>query len=262
MSANNETRTIPDFVREMPNVDVTQRWERFWEILSDGQEQIARRFPIARHPSCDGRDYYTSPDGSFEGSFNCYSGPELEWLVHSWIGNRKSSLLDMNLTAFLGPQTTVPHLRIIFGTFPRIYFSADYLPRRNLWTDADHLEKYYAEVNDDFLELRSDKRFDWFVSQAPYIRVAESPIAVSISTDYGDDIIDLLQAYTVKFIKRWLGWLESPELVPENRQAQQQQYDHAIRELGYRLDPMNQHFVPAFGADEVERMVDIRMGRE
>ena len=262
MGTSKETKTIPEFVSELPDVDVSKRWERFWEILSAGKDRIAERFDVAPHPSCEGREYYTSPDESFEGSFNCHSGNEMEWLVHSWLGNRKNSLLDMNLTAFLGPQTTVPHLRIIFGTFPRIYFSADYLPRRNLWTDEEHLDKYFTPVNADYLAIKADDRFDWFVSQAPYIRAAESPIAVSISTDHDDDIIDLLQDYTEKFIDRWLGWVDDPQSVPEDQQASQQQHDHNLREMGYRLDPMNQHFVPAFGADEVDRMVDIRMGRQ
>ena len=100
------------------------------------------------------------------------------------------------------------------------------------------------------------------MSQAPYIRVAESPIAVSVSTDRDDDIIDLLQNYTERFINRWLGWCDNPEAVPAEQQAAQQRHDHTLRELGYRLDPMNQHFVPAFGAAEVEKMVNIRMGRE
>ncbi len=262
MSAIQETKTIPEFVSELPDVDVSQRWERFWEILSAGKDKIANRFDVSLHPSCEGREYYTSADKSFEGSFNCYSGSEMEWLVHSWLGNRKNSLLDMNLTAFLGPQTTVPHLRIIFGTFPRIYFSADYLPRRDLWTDEAHLDRYFTPVNDDYLTLKADDRFDWFVSQAPYIRVAESPIAVSVSTDRDDDIIDLLQDYTERFINRWLGWCDNPEEVPPDQQAAQQKHDHSMRELGYRLDPMNQHFVPSFGAAEVEKMVNIRMGRE
>jgi hypothetical protein len=87
-------------------------------------------------------------------------------------------------------------------------------------------------------------------------------VAVSVSTDQDDDIIEILQDYTVRFIDRWLRWLDSPELVPEEQQAEQQKYDHTIRELGYSLDPMNQHFVPAFGEGEVKRMVNIRMGRE
>ena len=257
-----DTKTIPEFLEELPDVDVSARWARFWEILSAGRDRIAERFAVDRHPSCADREYYKSRDGSFEGSFNCYSGNEVEWLVHSWLGNRQNSLLDMNLTAFLGPQTTVPHLRIIFGTFPRIYFSADYLPRRDLWADEAHLERYFAPCNEDYLRFRADERFDWFVSQAPYIRVAESPVAISISTDHGDEVIDELQSFTEAFIDRWLGWLDNPESVPEAEQAALQQRDHQLREMGYRLDPMNQHFVPAFGAAEVDRMVAIRMGRE
>lgn len=262
MSQEIETKTIPEFISELPNVDVSERWERFWDILSAGKERIAARFDVTPHSSAAGREYYTSADQAFEGSFNCYSGPELEWLVHSWLGNRKNSLLDMNLTAFLGPQTTVPHLRIIFGTFPRIYFSADYIPRRNLWEDENHLERYYQETNDDFLRFRSDDRFDWFVSQSPYIRVAESPAAISVSTDQGNDVIDLLAEQANRCIDRWLGWLDNPETVPPELQADQQKFDHKVRELGYRLDPMNAHFVPAFGQQEVENMVNIRMGQQ
>ena len=257
-----QTKTIPEFLEELPDVDVSRRWARFWEILTEAKNKIETRFAVTRDPSCAGREYYTSHDQAFEGSFNCYTGPGLEWLVHSWLGNRANSLLDMNLTAFLGPQTTVPHLRIIFGTFPRIYFSADYLPRRNLWTDVDHLARYYDEVNEDYLSMRSDDRFDWFVSQAPYIRVAESPVAVSVTTDHDDGIIDALEAYTTRFIDRWLGWLDSAEQIPVHLQAKQQEYDHAIREHGYRLDPMNEYFVSSFGKAEVDKMVDIRMGKQ
>ena len=261
MNKTAETKTIPEFVKELPNVDVSAPWARFWEILSEGRERIASKFAVTRHPEGEGREYYTSANGQFEGSFACYSGPEVEWLVHSWLGNRRNSLLDMNLTAFLGPQTTVPHLRIIFGTFPRLYFSADYLPRRNLWVDEAHLERYYEQCNEDYLRFKADDRYDWFVSQAPYVRAAESPTAISISTALGNEVIGEWQTFTQHFIDRWLGWLDDPELVPEELQPEQQRFDHQLRDHWYRLDPMNKHVVPAFGAEEVETMVNIRMGR-
>jgi hypothetical protein len=257
-----ETKTIMEFVRELPNVDVTSRWERFWEILTAGKDQVAAKFPVELHPSCAGREYYQSKNGEFEGSFNAYSGPEIEWLVHSWLGNRRNSLLDMNLTVFAGPQTTVPHLRIIFGTFPRLYFSADYMPRRNLWVDEAYLKRYYARCNDEYLKFKADERYDWFISQSPYVRAAESPTAISISIDHDDSVIDEWQEYTEMFISRWLTWFDDPERIPEPLQAEQQRFDHELRDHWYRLDPMNQHAVPAFGAAEVERLVQMRMGQE
>ena len=40
-----------------------------------------------------------------------------------------------NATVFLGQQTRVPHLAVIFGTIPKLYFYAEYTPRVDLRTD-------------------------------------------------------------------------------------------------------------------------------
>ena len=93
------------------------------------------------------------------------------------------------------------------------------------------------------------------------MRAAESPTAISISTALGNEVIGEWQTFTQHFIDRWLGWLDDPDLVPEELQPEQQRFDHQLRDHWYRLDPMNKHVVPAFGAEEVETMVNIRMGR-
>ena len=133
-----DTKTIHEFLAENPDVDVSRAWERCFGILAGFKDRIAARFPVTRHPSCAGREYYTSPDGKFEGSFNAYSGGGVEWLVHSWLGNRKASILDMNATCFLGQESDTPHLIVIFGTIPKLFFYADYVPRRDLRTDGPY----------------------------------------------------------------------------------------------------------------------------
>ena len=136
MSSNKETKTIMEFLSENPNVDVSKAWERCWGIQTNIIERVRERFEVAKHPSCKGRDYFISsehPDhGLLEGSFNAYSGDQVDWLVHSWIGNRQRSILDINATVFLGQETRVPHLAVIFGTIPRLYFYAEYTPRMDL----------------------------------------------------------------------------------------------------------------------------------
>jgi hypothetical protein len=148
MTSNADTKTIMQFLSENPDVDVSSAWERCWNIHSGIVDRVRDRFPVEKHRSCVGEEYFTSPDQQLEGSFNAYSGPDVDWLVHSWIGNRQASLLDMNATVFLGQQTRVPHLVIIFGTIPKLYFYAEYTPRVDLRTHFDYLQKYIEPANE------------------------------------------------------------------------------------------------------------------
>ncbi len=258
-----DTKTITEFLAENPDVDVSQAWERCFGILAGFKDRIAAKFPVERHPSCAGREFYTSPDGAFEGSFNSFTGPGVEWLVSSWLGNRKASILDMNATCFLGQETDVPHLIVIFGTLPKLFFYCDYIPRRNLMTDMDYLDKYYgAQANEDWVALRGDPDLHWLVSHGTYMRTHLSPLGMSIAGDLNDANIDKFEAYAERFVSRWLGWLDNPDTVPESERAELQRYDHRVRALGYERDPMNSLAERVFGADQVERMVQMRMGAQ
>ena len=258
-----DTKTIDQFLAESPNVDVSRAWERCYGILSGIKERIAEKLPVERHPSCAGREYYTSPDGAFEGSFNAFTGQGVEWLVNSWLGNRKASILDMNATCFLGQETDTPHLIVIFGTLPKLFFYADYVPRRNLMTDMDYLDYYYGgEVNEEWVKLRGNEQLHWLVSHGTYMRSLLSPVGISMAGDLNDTNIDTFEAYAERFVSRWLGWLDNPRTVPEAEWAELQRYDHRVRALGYERDPMNKLAVQVFGADQVDRMIDMRKGTE
>ena len=63
-------------------------------------------------------------------------------------------------------------------------------------------------------------------------------------------------------LEHWLGWLDSANPVPEPERAALRDYDFRVRELGYARDPMNKLAEQVFGADQVQTMLDIRMGRE
>ena len=118
-----DTKTIDQFLAENPDVDVSQAWEQCWGVLADVKERISARFPgLELEPNCADRLYYTSPNGEFEGSMQAWSGPGCDWLVNSWLGNRKASILDMNATAFLSQETDVPHFVMVFGTIPKLFF--------------------------------------------------------------------------------------------------------------------------------------------
>jgi len=255
-----ETKTIMEFLNENPDVDVSNAWERCWGIHTKIVDRVRERFPVERHHSTAGEDYFTSPDGRMEGSFAAYTSPEVDWLVHSWIGNRKASILDMNATVFLGQETRVPHLAIIFGTIPKLYFYAEYTPRMDLRTNHDYLQKYYEPANEDFLKFRSDPNWTRFVSHGTYLRALMSPVATSATAELNDDNIGTCEQYLESFVDRWFRWLDEAETVPEEQRAAQQEYDFTVRELGYRTDPMNVLTQKVMGDEEFNRRLDMRCG--
>ena len=264
MGTHTDTKTSDQFLAENPNVDVTRYWERCWGILSGIRDRIAGQFPeLEREPNTEDRDYYTSPDGDWEGSMKAWSGPGIDWLVNSWLGNRQASILDMNATAFLDQQIDVPHLVIVFGTIPKLFFYADYTPRRNLVIDVDYLDRYYGdEVNEWYLALRGHENFQWSVSHGNYMRALTNPATQSLTGELDDANLDILEAYADRMVDRWLGWVDTAKPVAEEDRAALQQSDFTIREMGYSRDPMNKLAVQVFGEGMVDTMVDIRMGRE
>jgi hypothetical protein len=197
-----------------------------------------------------------------EGSFNAWTGPRVEWLVHSWLGNRKASLLDMNATVFLSQQNRVPHLVVIFGTVPKLFFYADYTPRVDLRTNLDYVNHYYEPANASAIRFRGLSNFTWNWSHGTYLRGLMSPVCTSVMGELNDENIATCESYLQEFVGRWFEWIDEAErqpLAPEERLAQQA-YDHYVREIGYRTDPMNVLAQRAFGPEEFQRRLELRMG--
>ena len=88
-------------------------------------ERVKARYDVKRHPSCDGREYFVSDEhevhGKMEGSFNSYTGGEVDWLVHSWIGNRQKAFWDINATV-LGQMNPSSSLNNYFWNNTQIIF--------------------------------------------------------------------------------------------------------------------------------------------
>ncbi|GMG86283.1 hypothetical protein [Biformimicrobium ophioploci] len=256
-----DTKTIDQFLAENPDVDVSKAWERCWGILSDIKSRIANEFQgLQLEPACADRKYYTSPNAEFEGSFQAWSGGDCEWLVHSWLGNRKASILDMNATAYLGQDTDVPHFVMVFGTIPKLFFYFDFMPRRNLLLDSAYLDKYYAPINDEYLALRGHTNFQWSVSHGPYMRALVNPSTQSLMADLNDSNIDILEEYAQRMLSHWLGWYRNAERLPESERDALRHNDHILRRLCYERDPMNKLAEQVFGKHDLARMLDLRMG--
>jgi len=262
MSKQSDVKTIHEFLEDNPNVDVSKQWERCWNIHGKINERILNYFSDASlHPISEGADYYTSPDGQMEGSFAGHTGGGIDWYVRSWIGNRKASIIDMNINVTLGQETRVPNLMIIFGTVPNLLFYADYVSRSDIKVDEAYVQKYYeGAANQDYLDFRADTDFVWSASHGPAIRGMQSPVCSSYITELTDAHIDKCEAYLEKFVDRWFGWLEEAEETPMDERDAQQQYDFTYREYTNRSDPMNVLAERVFGEEQGKFMLDRRGG--
>lgn len=258
-----DTKSIHEFLAENPDVDVSRYWDRCYTILTDVKNKIAEQFTdLTLDPGCAGREYYTSPNGEFEGSFQAWSSKDCDWLVNSWLGNRKASILDMNATCFPSAAIDVPNFVMVFGTIPSLFFYFDFTPRRNLMVDTDYLDTYYQPINEEYLALRGNTNFQWNVSHGTYMRGMVNPSTQSLTAELNDENIDILEEYAYRMLDHWLGWVKNAKPVPQEEQASLQAYSHKIRKLGYERDPMNALAENVFGKDQVQSMLDLRMGKQ
>lgn len=264
MTSSTQTKTIHEFLAEAPDVDRSELWSALWGILSEAKERITAELAVEAHPSGAGLEYWTSEDGSYEGSLNPYAGdPDagVEWLVHSWIGNRKASILDLNLQVWLGPHIDVPHLVIVFGTVPNIFHFSEFVPRRDPMVDVDYLNRYFEPLNASWLALRGDDRFTWSVSHGTYMRAFNSPIANSyVATCPDDEAVEVLGQSVRDRVDTWLRWVREARPVPPEERAALRERDHLVRTYGYTLDPMNELSKKFLGAQRVEELVATRAG--
>lgn len=256
----NETKTIPEFLAEHPDVDVRPIWERCFGILTDLLADVRSTFAVEPHHSSADYGSWVAPTGGWKGSLNTFTGPEAEWVVHSWIGDPEHSILDMNLQVWLGPHVDVPHLVLVFGTIPKVFHYSDYVPRRDLAMDLDYVGRYYDAANEPYLALRGDERFTWSVSHGTYMRAINSPVAHSYVAEPTDDVLDTLEERVRERFATWLGWVRAAEPVPEGQRAELSRRDHALRRQIYENDPMNALGRKFLGDDLAGRLIAARFG--
>ena len=260
MAVSQQVKTITQMLDEAPDVDVRETWQALWDILSGIKDRLVAEFDVARHPSSADYDYYQA--GDFEGSLNTYTGPRLEWFVHSWLGNRTASILDMNINVWLGPHIDAPHLCIVFGTVPHLFHYSDLIARRDVGVDHDYVQRYYEPENEDYLAFRGDPRFTWSVSHGAYMRAIISPVAHSYTAERSLDNVRVLEGHVMKRFERWLDYVRTAPPVPEEDRAALQERDHRLREQIYSLDPMNALAERFMGVETAHKMVKLRYGAE
>ena len=248
---------IIDMVEQSPDVDNRETFEQLWAILGEMNEKIQARFELNLDP-CSARfdDYRTiSVDEGAEGSLKTYTGPEIDWYVHSYIGSPESSFTNMHITISLGPQYLVPNFGFALGTVPDLFMYMDYMPRVDLIANPEYVDKYYTEVNEEFLGLQEDERFNPFISRDLYTRGAMTPTAVGYTAKSEPDLIAKVKGIAMSRLDRWLKWVDEAELTPIEDRAAIAARDEHIRQTICERDPANNLGDRLFGKENADAMV-------
>ena len=249
---------IIDLVEQSPDVDNRENFNQLWAILAEMNDKIQARFELKLDPCSDRfKDYKSisvAADGA-EGSLHTYTGPEVDWYVRSYIGSPESTFTNMHITLSLGPQYLVPNFGFALGTVPDLFMYMDYIPRVDLVSNIEYVDKYYSEVNEEFLDLQSDERFNPFISRDLYTRVAMTPTAVGYTATADDDLLAKVRGVAMSRLDRWLGWVDNAELTPVEDRAAIAARDETIRRNICVRDPANNLGDKLFGKETAEAMV-------
>ena len=249
---------IIDLVEQSPDVDNRDTFNALWAILAEMNEKIQARFELNLDPCCERFDDYRNisvEDGGAEGSLKTYSGPEVDWYVHSYIGSPESTFTNMHITVSLGPQYLVPHFGFALGTVPDLFMYMDYMPRVDLVANAEYADQYYTEVNEEFLDLQADERFNPFISRDLYTRIAMTPTAVGYTAKAQEDVLEKVKGIALSRLDRWLGWVDAAEQTPVSERAALAERDEVIRRTICERDPANNLGEKLFGKEAADAMV-------
>lgn len=254
------TKTIQEMYAAGKGVDNSAVFEKTWSILSSLVDKLKARFELTPHPSSEKWKKYQSADGKYQGSMNGFSGPEIDWIMWSWLGNPTEGFTNQHLNIWLGPQVRVPHLTIVFGTVPQLFTFMDMPPRVDLWTNPEYVDRNYEALNADFIKLRNDPRLTYFVSQSTYMRVALSPAHTCYSGQTDLSLIDDLGKHAHKLMDHWIKLVDNAEPVPFEERPQLLARDRFVRSTVAHRDPVNDLAFEMLGQDLGHQLVDALWG--
>ncbi|MBF2063585.1 MAG: red chlorophyll catabolite reductase [Calothrix sp. C42_A2020_038] len=231
-------------------------FEEFWGITENLKKQLDAHFSLNLESSTHDLANFSSNDGNCNGSLTAYTGNQVERLVHGYIRKSQSpSYSTMRLTTWLKPHIDVPHLAFEFGTRQHFLFYIDYIPRGDLMTDLDYIQKYYEPVNATYLKLRDEPNLTKFISTSPYIRSLQSPISLCYVCAPNVDSLEMIRGVAKEMLERWLKWVDNAQILPEKTQPQLAARDFSIRRSSAELDPGNKFAVQMLGSEMTDKLV-------
>lgn len=238
-----------------PNIEQKTIFTRLLDLSDELRQKLEPRFELHSAPSTATLKAYSSPISEVRGSLNAFSGPEIDWLVHTWMYNPNSGFSALGLNIWLGSHIQVPHLVFEFGTTPEIFFYMDYIPRVDLATDLEYLDRYYEPVNPTYLALQANSWLSPYISQVLYVRQFQSPTSLCYTCSATEDSLELIRTIAHEMLDRWLIWVNEAEPVPEEAQVILVKRDLFVRRTVVERDPGNKLLLQMFGQELTDTLI-------
>ena len=102
-----QLKHVAELVDEGGVQDNTVVFEHLWGLLGEVREKVSKRLATEPDPSAADLRSWDAPSGQ-KVRIEVSSGPEVDWMVHSWIGQPEMGFSNMHLTVWLGPDTRCP----------------------------------------------------------------------------------------------------------------------------------------------------------
>jgi len=250
-------KTVQELIDESPVVDITEMYEQWRGALAGLLAKVESRFELTQDPSTNGMEVESELGDGIHGKIACFAGPEIDWLVYSWVADPKRGFANLHLTISPGAQVDIPLFGMAFANFGiRPWAYIDVLPRRNIAVDTAYYEKYYASGNEHWLDVRrSNPRMDWFTSPSAYVRGIISPIPFLYSGPYEQATTDLMISEAHTMLDRWLGWWDTDASVPEAERDEFGRFTEDLRRTAAQMDPANSVAERLFGSETSDLLV-------
>lgn len=249
------TQSLVDLLAAQPDVDSTGWFGKLWDITRELGNKLTARFDLKPDGSTEKFASYTSLDGNAKGSLNTFVGPEIDWFVHSHIGNPKHSFTNMHFTVWLGSQIKAPHFGMAMGTMPDIFFYFDYIPRVDLMVDLDYLDQYHEPVNAKWREFADNPDYRPFISRDVYMRESVSQTGFVYLTTPSDKAIGEIRELAHWMFDGFLKNVNEAPPTPANERAALAERDLKIRRAIAERDPANVVGEQLFGKEMADALV-------
>lgn len=255
------TRSLLEEIDARPAVDNQATFATLWGILGDLFARVQQRFELNPDASTADLQPYEAIDGSGAGGYlSTFAGPDIDWLVFSWVGNPKMSFTNMHLTVSLASKYDAPNLGLAFGTTPDLFMYMDFVPRTDLAANPEYMDKYYTELNEEHLRLHDDSALTSFISRDLYMRATQTPASICISAADTADNMATLRDTASRMLDQWLANVDKSATIPESERPAQAERDEFIRREIALRDPMNEMVVRMYGSAQAEKLVNALWG--
>ncbi len=271
MTAQKKSMITEEFARHVESglkQDTSTTYNEVLQLRDDIWTYISSELDFEEDFGCKDIESFSNLSGEHLGRMRNFTGAKdtpVDWVIHSDIGQPENTFTNIHLTFWMKDCTDVPHLGMAFGTLPEAFFYIDIMPRYELVTHPEHVEKYYDELNPlvmDFNKALFSENVMPFNAQMPFIRASLSPCAVA-----GVTPLSFFQTHAKDkiwaVVKHWVELVKAAKVDTDKAAcAERRQRDYQQRKSIVYLDPANPIAERLVGKDAADRLVRILAGEE